>query len=71
MIRIKTHLSTEFSSLKTIVEQDAYMNIITGNPHTDNKGLMVIPGASHTDFYYKMDVISFDDMETLFNKHIA
>lgn len=51
--------------------QDAYTNMMNGNPYTDNKELMVIPGANHTDLYYKMDVIPFDDMEAFFNKHMA
>lgn len=32
----------------------------------DNKELMVIPGASHTDLYDQMDVIPFDKLETFF-----
>lgn len=33
----------------------------------DNKELMVIPGAVHTDLYDQMDVIPFDKLETFFN----
>ena len=32
----------------------------------DNKELMIIPGASHTDLYDQMDVIPFDKLETFF-----
>lgn len=32
----------------------------------DNKELMVIPGASHTDLYDQMDVIPFDELEAFF-----
>ncbi len=32
----------------------------------DNKELLIIPGANHTDLYYKMDVIPFDKMEQFF-----
>lgn len=32
----------------------------------DNKELMIIPGANHTDLYYKTDVIPFDEMEQFF-----
>lgn len=32
----------------------------------DNKELMIIPGASHTDLYDQMDVIPFDDLERFF-----
>jgi len=36
-----------------------------------NKELLVIPGANHTDLYYKMDVIPFDRLETFFKKYLA
>ena len=32
----------------------------------DNKELMIIPGAVHTDLYYKMDVIPFDKIEKFY-----
>ncbi|MGN0105579.1 alpha/beta hydrolase [Methanobrevibacter ruminantium] len=34
----------------------------------DNKELMIIPGAVHTDLYYKVDVIPFDKIEEFYNK---
>jgi fermentation-respiration switch protein FrsA (DUF1100 family) len=36
----------------------------------DNKELMIIPGANHTDLYYKMDVIPFDKMEQFFKTNL-
>ena len=45
--------------------EDAYKKL-TG----DNKELMIIPNANHTDLYYKMDVIPFDKMEAFFNKYL-
>ena len=36
----------------------------------DNKELMIIPGANHTDLYYKMDVIPFDKMEKFFKNNL-
>lgn len=36
----------------------------------DNKELMVIPGASHTDLYDRMDIIPFDKIETFFRKYL-
>ena len=36
----------------------------------DNKELMIIPGANHTDLYYKMDVIPFDKMEEFFKTNL-
>ena len=45
--------------------EDAYKKL-TG----DNKKLMIIPGANHTDLYYKMDVIPFDKMEQFFKNNL-
>ena len=36
----------------------------------DNKELMIIPGAVHTDLYDKVDVIPFDKMVEFFNKYL-
>ncbi len=36
----------------------------------DNKELMIIPNASHTDLYDKMDVIPFDKMESFFKSNL-
>ena len=36
----------------------------------DNKELLIIPGANHTDLYYKMDVIPFDKMEQFFKTNL-
>lgn len=36
----------------------------------DNKELMIIPGANHTDLYYKTDVIPFDKMEKFFKDNL-
>lgn len=36
----------------------------------DNKELMIIPGASHTDLYDQTDVIPFDKMEDFFKKNL-
>lgn len=41
--------------------QDVYA-LLQGN----NKELMIIPGASHTDLYDQMDIIPFDKLETFF-----
>jgi hypothetical protein len=35
------------------------------------KELMIIPGASHTDLYDKVDVIPFDRLTAFFNQHLA
>jgi len=41
--------------------QDAY-ELLQG----ENKELMIIPGASHTDLYDQMDIIPFDKLESFF-----
>ena len=43
--------------------QDAY-ELLQG----DNKELMIIPGASHTDLYDQMDIIPFDKLESFFTE---
>ncbi|CDA95669.1 uncharacterized protein BN487_01581 [Prevotella sp. CAG:1320] len=45
--------------------EDAY-KLLKG----DNKELMIIPGASHTDLYDRLDVIPLDKMEAFFRKHL-
>jgi len=36
----------------------------------DNKELMIIPGAVHTDLYDKLDIIPFDKMASFFTKYL-
>lgn len=48
--------------------RDAYADMVKDNPYADNKELMIIPGAVHTDLYDKTDVIPFDKMEEFFRK---
>ena len=45
--------------------EDAYKNL-----KGDNKELMIIPGAVHTDLYDRMDVIPFDKMEEFFRSNM-
>ena len=45
--------------------RDAYAKL-TG----DNKELMLIPGAVHTDLYDNVDVIPFDKMAAFFNEYL-
>lgn len=51
--------------------KDAYAAMTKGNAYAGNKELMVIPGAVHTDLYYKFDVIPFDRIQTFFEKNLA
>ncbi|MCH5198836.1 MAG: alpha/beta hydrolase, partial [Oscillospiraceae bacterium] len=36
----------------------------------DNKKLMIIPGAVHTDLYDRMDIIPFDKIESFYNEYL-
>lgn len=36
----------------------------------DNKELLLIPDASHTDLYDQMDIIPFDQMTAFFQKNL-
>ncbi len=36
----------------------------------DNKELMMIPGANHTDLYDQMDIIPLDKLETFLRKRL-
>lgn len=48
--------------------KDAYAAMIKDNPYKNNKELLIIPGAVHTDLYDKTDIIPFDKMEDFFSK---
>ena len=37
----------------------------------DNKELMLIPGAVHTDLYDRRDIIPFDNIESFFRRYLA
>lgn len=52
--------------------RDAYKNMIDGNPYTDNKELMIIPDAVHTDLYdgSAKNYIPFDKLESFFNEYL-
>lgn len=50
--------------------KDAYADMINGSKYTDNKELMIIPGASHTDLYDQIDIIPFDKLQEFFDKYL-
>ena len=52
--------------------RDAYANMINGSRYTDNKELMIIPGAVHTDLYDGggKDAIPFDKLESFFTEYL-
>ena len=52
--------------------KDAYANMINGNPNPDNKELMIIPDAVHTDLYDggNKDAVPFDKITEFFNTYL-
>ena len=50
--------------------KDAYANMTNKSKYTDNKELMIIPDAVHTDLYDNINVIPFDHIEEFIRKHI-
>ena len=53
--------------------RDAYANMMKGNPYPENKELLIIPGAVHTDLYDGggKNAIPFDKMVSFFQKAMA
>lgn len=51
--------------------KDAFANMMKNNPYTENKELLMIPGAVHTDLYDQVDIIPFDKIEAFFKQHIG
>lgn len=52
--------------------KDAYENMVNGNKYTDNKEMLVIEGASHTDLYDGggNGAIPFDKLQAFFEKYL-
>lgn len=50
--------------------KDAYADMTRNSKYTDNKELMIIPGAVHTDLYDNVEVIPFDKMQDFFVKNL-
>ena len=52
--------------------KDAYDNMVNGNKYTDNKELLVIEGASHTDLYDggENGAIPFDKLQAFFERYL-
>jgi hypothetical protein len=50
--------------------KDAYANMVKDSKYTDNKELMIIPDAVHTDLYDNLEVIPFDKIESFYNKYL-
>lgn len=50
--------------------KDAYANMIKDSKYKDNKELMIIPGAVHTDLYDNINVIPFDKIDSFFKDNL-
>ena len=52
--------------------KDAYANMVKDSKYTDNKELLLIPGASHTDLYDggSKNAIPFDKLDTFFHTYL-
>lgn len=50
--------------------KDAYKAMTEDSKYTDNKELLLIPGAVHTDLYDNLDVIPFDKIEDFIRDNI-
>lgn len=50
--------------------KDAYDAMIQDSKYTENKELLVIPGAVHTDLYDNIDVIPFNKMDDFFRQNM-
>lgn len=50
--------------------RDAFAAMVKDNPYADNKELLIIPGAVHTDLYDNLAVIPFEKMRQFFLEHL-
>ncbi len=50
--------------------RDAFANMTKDSKYSDNKELLIISEAVHTDLYDKTDMIPFDKLEQFFRKHL-
>jgi hypothetical protein len=50
--------------------KDAFANMVKDNPYAENKELMIIPDAVHTDLYDNRNVIPFGKLEAFFKEYL-
>ena len=52
--------------------KDAYIDMVQGkgSKYKDNKEIMIISGATHTDLYDRTDIIPFDKIEEFFKTYL-
>ena len=50
--------------------KDAFQNMINGSNYTDNKELVIVPDATHTDLYDQIDKIPFEKIEKFLKRYL-
>ena len=50
--------------------RDAYADMVRDNPYADNKELLIIPDAVHTDLYDQKEIIPFGKIEQFFREYL-
>ena len=50
--------------------KDAFAAMMNGNPVPENKELLIIPNAVHTDLYDRTDIIPFEKLEKFFGDNL-
>lgn len=50
--------------------KDAYNDMIKDSKYTDNKELVIVPGATHCDLYDQKDIIPFDKIEKFLKENL-
>ncbi len=50
--------------------RDAFADLVRDNPSAENKELLIIPDAVHTDLYDRKEIIPFDKIEQFFREYL-
>ena len=50
--------------------RDAFAQMMAGNPNPENKELLIIPGAVHTELYDRVDIIPFQKIAVFFRTYL-
>lgn len=50
--------------------KDAFSDLVKNNPAKENKELLILPDAVHTDLYDRVDIIPFDKIADFFQKNL-
>lgn len=51
--------------------RNAFANMVKDNPYADNKEMLLIPDAVHTELYDQVDMIPFNKMEKFFKENLC